>query len=155
MRSAHCAYCVGLESILDEVAKTARLSRGWLRRMMGFSLARILRSQFSFPTGVAVDGAGNVYVADQVNQTIRSITSAGVVTTFAGAVGSYGSADGTGPAARFGNPVGWRSTVPATSTSLTAATPRSARSPGGGGDHAGRLARDDLVPRRAVICQWT
>ena len=41
-------------------------------------------ARFSFPTGVAVDGAGNVYVADLVDSTIRKVTAAGVVTTLAG-----------------------------------------------------------------------
>src|ERR1700691_4116269 len=34
---------------------------------------------FSYPWAVAVDGTGNVYVADQGNNTIRKVTSAGVV----------------------------------------------------------------------------
>ena len=55
---------------------------------------------------MAVDGVGNVYVADKGNRTIRKITPAGVVTTLAGQVGSNGNADGTGRMARFGNPAG-------------------------------------------------
>ena len=39
---------------------------------------------FNDPSGVAVDGAGNVYVADRDNHTIRKITATGVVTTFRG-----------------------------------------------------------------------
>jgi hypothetical protein len=58
------------------------------------------------PNGVAVDGAGNVYVADYGNHLIREITPAGVVTTLAGTVGETGGADGTGPAARFNRPTG-------------------------------------------------
>ena len=63
-------------------------------------------AQFNNPSGVAVDSAGNVFVADTNNQTIRKITSAGVVTTFAGSPGAVGSADGTGGAARFNSPNG-------------------------------------------------
>ncbi|MHB8521357.1 MAG: NHL repeat-containing protein [Limisphaerales bacterium] len=56
---------------------------------------------FDRPYGVAVDGAGNVYVADAHSQTIRKVTPAGGVTTLAGLAGSAGSADGTGNAVRF------------------------------------------------------
>jgi sugar lactone lactonase YvrE len=61
-------------------------------------------ARFNSPTGVARDSAGNTYVADTVNSTIRKITPAGVVTTFAGLAGSTGSANGTGSAARFNAP---------------------------------------------------
>jgi sugar lactone lactonase YvrE len=60
---------------------------------------------FFGPTGVAVDGSGNVFVADNFSHTIRKITSAGVVTTFAGVAGNAGSQDGTGNAARFAYPM--------------------------------------------------
>jgi DNA-binding beta-propeller fold protein YncE len=58
---------------------------------------------FSGPAGVAVDAAGNVYVADFVNNLIRKITAAGVVTTLAGS-GTAGNANGTGTAASFNGP---------------------------------------------------
>jgi sugar lactone lactonase YvrE len=61
---------------------------------------------FSSPLGVARDTAGNYYVADSMNHTVRKITAAGVVTTLAGAAGQAGSADGTGATARFNNPSG-------------------------------------------------
>ncbi len=63
-------------------------------------------ARFNFPRGVAVDGSGNVYVADTNNCTIRKITPAGVVSTLAGTPGSCISADGTGSVARFGFPQG-------------------------------------------------
>ncbi len=63
-------------------------------------------ARFSSPTGVAVDGAGNVYVADTYNNTIRKITSGGEVTTLAGSAGKVGTADGTNATARFNEPTG-------------------------------------------------
>ena len=58
-------------------------------------------ARFSLPTGVAVDGADNVYVADIYGSTIRQVTSAGEVSTIAGSAGSYGSTDGDGDLALF------------------------------------------------------
>jgi hypothetical protein len=63
-------------------------------------------ARFNGPAGVAVDGAGNVYVADYFNHTIRMVTAAGVVSTLAGLPGVWGSADGTNSAARFYEPAG-------------------------------------------------
>jgi len=62
-------------------------------------------ARFNSPHGVAVDGAGNVYVADTMNHSIRKITAAGQVTTLAGN-GIAGFADATGGAARFNAPHG-------------------------------------------------
>jgi len=64
-------------------------------------------AQFSTPTGVAVDNAGNVYVADQLNSAIREITPSGtnwIVSTIAG--GTMGSRDGTNTDAQFSGPTG-------------------------------------------------
>lgn len=58
-------------------------------------------ARFKNPYGVAVDGAGYVYVADTFNYTIRKIGLDGVVTTVAGAAGIPGSAEGSPASARF------------------------------------------------------
>ena len=63
-------------------------------------------ARFAGPSGVATDSAGNVYVGDTHNHTIRKITSAGVVSTLAGTAGVIGSTDATGAAASFNFPEG-------------------------------------------------
>jgi len=63
-------------------------------------------ARFRTPAGVATDKAGNVYVADTGNHTVRTITRDGVVRTLAGRAGSAGAADGAGSNARFDHPWG-------------------------------------------------
>src|SRR5207302_1278792 len=63
-------------------------------------------ARFNQSWGVAVDNAGNVYVGDTGNHTIRKVTAAGVVTTLAGLAGSVGGDNGTGSDARFNHPSG-------------------------------------------------
>lgn len=74
-------------------------------------------ASFASPSGLVSDTAGNLYLADAGNHNIRKITSAGVVTTFAGpdsvicaaapsARCPSGFTDGTGTAARFKTPSG-------------------------------------------------
>lgn len=60
-------------------------------------------ASFNNPYGVAVDSAGDVFVADTGNNEIRMITPTGAVTTLAGST-SHGSSDGTGSSASFFNP---------------------------------------------------
>ncbi|MBV9185766.1 MAG: hypothetical protein JO093_09085 [Acidobacteria bacterium] len=65
------------------------------------------QARFSNPYGIALDDAGNLYVADAGNQVIRMITlSSHAVTTIAGAPGVAQSVDGSIAAARFNDPRG-------------------------------------------------
>lgn len=59
---------------------------------------------FNHPMGLALDKAGNLYVADVQNRRIRKITPSGVVSTIAGN-GQLGSANGIDTAAEFYDPV--------------------------------------------------
>jgi hypothetical protein len=63
-------------------------------------------AQFNGLRAIGRDSVGNLYVADMGNHTIRKITPAGVVTTFAGLAGNQGSTDGRDSAARFNAPIG-------------------------------------------------
>jgi sugar lactone lactonase YvrE len=69
---------------------------------------------FDRPNGVAVDSAGNLFVVDHYNHTIRKVTAVGtnwVVTTIAGMAGVHGSEDGTNTDARFWSPTGIATTT--------------------------------------------
>jgi serine/threonine-protein kinase len=60
-------------------------------------------ARFNSPEGVALDGSGNLYIADTSNHRLRKVTPAGFVTTFAGS-GAASSVDGTGSQASFNSP---------------------------------------------------
>jgi sugar lactone lactonase YvrE len=62
-------------------------------------------AEFDVPSGVAVDAAGTLYVADTGNHAIRRVAPDGTVTTIAGD-GSAGFQDGAGQSARFNAPIG-------------------------------------------------
>lgn len=71
----------------------------------GFADGIAKNAKFYYPEGVAVDLAGNIYVADTKNHRIRKITQTGVVTTIAGG-DEKGFVDGVGQEARFHSPTG-------------------------------------------------
>jgi DNA-binding beta-propeller fold protein YncE len=62
-------------------------------------------ASFTAPSGIAIDSAGNLYVADTNNSEIRMITPAGVVTTYAGST-TTGYVNGSSSAAEFDYPFG-------------------------------------------------
>ncbi|MBS1524734.1 MAG: hypothetical protein JST19_03735 [Bacteroidetes bacterium] len=66
------------------------------------------RASFYLPEGIAIDKAGNLYVADCYNNMIRKVSKDGRVTTLAGKPGkkNFGSKDGKGAAASFSHPCG-------------------------------------------------
>jgi len=94
----------------DRVAHTVAGRALWSGYADGVGTA----AMFSSTANIALDGQGNLYVADCGNHSIRKVTLAGVVTTLAGGPYSEGSADGVGAAAKFTCP--WRIAVDANGT---------------------------------------
>ena len=121
-------------------------------------------ASFNFPAGIAIDSAGNLYVADEINSIIRKITPGAVVTTLAGTQGVMGHADGTGAAASFNGPCGVtvdangnvyvadsynytiRAITPAGVVTTLAGTAGNAGCADGTGAAAGAVGRDERRP---------
>lgn len=60
------------------------------------------QATFYGPGGLALDKAGNLYIADEGNFTVRKLSPDGMVTTLAGSPRQSGNQEGEGAAARFG-----------------------------------------------------
>jgi sialate O-acetylesterase len=99
LSNKHFVQQVTLPSTLTTLAGTSSTSGAFLD---GTGTA----AKFSMPNGVAVHPiTDDIYIADQVNNRIRKITPAGVVSTFAGN-GTSGSTDGAIATATFSAPHG-------------------------------------------------
>jgi hypothetical protein len=90
-------------SYTTQVAPSESVVTTFVGSSLGYADGTGTNATFSAPSGVTLDSTGNFYVADTNNKRIRKITSAGVVTTFAGS-GSSGSTNGTGTNASFSTP---------------------------------------------------
>jgi uncharacterized protein (TIGR03437 family) len=65
------------------------------------------KAQLNGPQAVAVDAAGNLYIADTGNNAIREVTAAGLISTVAGnGIAGYSGDGGPATSAQVGNPVG-------------------------------------------------
>jgi sugar lactone lactonase YvrE len=87
-------------------AGVVSLFAGSPQGVSGHSDGQGAAASFNGPRGLACDRAGNVYVADSANKTIRKISPGGTVSTLAGLAQASGDADGPGAQARFRSPVG-------------------------------------------------
>lgn len=91
----HMIRKVSMEGVVTTLAGTG---------VAGFADGAAGQAQFNGPVGVALDQAGNVYVADTYNDRIRKIAPDGSVSTLAGSL--PGLADGAAAAALFDTPTG-------------------------------------------------
>lgn len=73
-------------------------------KLMGFKDGKGGEAAFGYPTGVAIDKKGNIYVADRRGHAIRKIDKRGNVVTIAGN-GTAGYVDGKGTESRFREPI--------------------------------------------------
>jgi len=67
-------------------------------------------ARFYYPAGITVDANGNLYVSETLNNRVRKITAAGVVTTIAGSAAGY--TDGEGASASFDSPIAIANDLP-------------------------------------------
>jgi len=91
--------------VVRTIAGTAAAPAHGLSVEGGYADGPAAQARFNHPTGVAVDGSGNVYVADTFNHCVRKITPHGTVSTYAGSRES-GYVDGPRLVARFRQPEG-------------------------------------------------
>lgn len=73
---------------------------------LGYSDGPVATADFFYPEGVGVDASGTIFVADTMNDCLRKVTPAGVVSTFSGAcigivMAAANPVDGTSTTARF------------------------------------------------------
>jgi len=102
-------YSVRTISASGQVTTIAGCPSGGCTNAIGSADGPGLSARFGFPSGVAVDATGNIYVADYGNDTIRRLTGSGLnwtMTTLGGVPGQGSYADGTGSAARLNGPQG-------------------------------------------------
>ncbi len=63
-------------------------------------------AQLNQPVGVAVDAAGNIFIADQHNNRVRMVSSKGIITTVAGSKAGFSGDGGAAASAQLSNPGG-------------------------------------------------
>jgi sugar lactone lactonase YvrE len=94
-----------ITTILSSSTSTTTVTSGTITTVAGTGTAgfggdggQATSAQLYLPTGVAVDTAGNLFIADYVNRRVREVTAAGVISTVAG-TGMEGFGGDGGPAA--------------------------------------------------------
>ena len=122
-----------------------------------------VEARLSHPQSVALDGSGNLYIADTWNHRIRKVDSAGIVTTIAGSgTEGYGGDGGPAVRARLSHPQGvaldgsgnlyiadaWNHRIRKVDSAGIVTTIAGGGTPGGG---RGRFGRDSGLAVRARL----
>jgi sugar lactone lactonase YvrE len=94
-----------IKRLSGDLGKITQVAGG---QSQGFADGPAASATFKNPQSLVQDSAGNIFVADGGNHSIRRIATDGTVSTLAGGggAGTPGFADGTGSAARFNTPTG-------------------------------------------------
>jgi sugar lactone lactonase YvrE len=100
-------YVADNHSLIREITpdQTVTTIAGAIHNSPGFANGTGLEANFRLPEGLAIDAAGNIYVADYSNNMIRKISPQRVVTTLAGQL-TAGLGNGTAETATFNGPIG-------------------------------------------------
>jgi len=96
--NAYTIRAIAANGAVTTVAGAAAQS-GWMDGRGNFA-------RFNKPSGIAIDLAGNLIIADTGNHVIRRVTVDGVSSTVAGLGGAAGYVDGSAANARFSSPRG-------------------------------------------------
>lgn len=99
--------CVRRIDASGKISTVAGIAYQGPRTQFGGDGGAAASARLSFPRGLAVDSAGNLYISDQGNHRIRKVSTSGIITTIAGN-GAMGKNGDGGPAtqAQMGQPAG-------------------------------------------------
>ena len=96
-------HCIRRVDPAGTIATIAGVGRSGFGGDGGAAVSALLR----WPRGLAVDGAGNLYIADSGNDRVRRVDPSGTITTIAGVGhGTFSEADGPAIAAVLNIPMG-------------------------------------------------
>jgi len=97
----HCIRKINTSGVISTIAGIGGVS-GFIGDGAMATLAKL-----NTPSGVAVDAAGNVYIADANNNRIRKVNSSGIITTIAGdGTASFSGDGGQATLAALNHPTG-------------------------------------------------
>lgn len=100
--SGNVYVCDASNSMIRKITPDGTVSTLAGSIKLGYADGTGSAAEFDYPTGIAVDSSGNLYVTDTDNYRIRKITPSGAVSTLSGNSLGQGAVDGTGNTASFG-----------------------------------------------------